>query len=98
VTIPAGHSGTYVITAGIGWGPSGAAVGLLALRLYKNGTMAFQTAGGLSYDLEGNQVTTYQMKLAAGDYLELRCYVATTYTVQVKGGVYRTFLYATQVI
>jgi hypothetical protein len=98
VTIPAGHSGTYVITAGIGWGPSGAAVGLLATRLYKNGTMAFQTAGGLSYDLEGNQVTTYQMKLVAGDYLELRCFVETTYTVQVKGGVYRTFLYVTQVI
>lgn len=97
VTIPAGADGVYVISAGLGWAYYGSAVGSLQVRLYKNGALTFQTTN-TTIGTEANAVTTWVMGLAAGDYLELRCYQELGVTMSVQGGQYKTFLRMVQVI
>lgn len=98
VTIPAGADGVYVISAGLGWGTCGNAVGVLWTRLYKNGTLTFQTTNPPLWVFDANAVTTWVMLLAAGDYLELRGFQYMPLTVPVHGGQYKTFLRMVQVI
>lgn len=98
VTIPAGADGVYVISAGIGWGTCGNAVGVLWTRLYKNGTLTFQTTNPPLWVFDANAVSTWVVDLAAGDYLELRCYQDMPFTVAVQGGQYKTFIRMVQVI
>jgi hypothetical protein len=98
VTIPVGADGVYVISAGIGWGTCGNAVGVLWTRLYKNGTLTFQTTNPPLWVFDANAVTTWVMSLAAGDYLELRGFQYMPLTVAVQGGQYKTFLRMVQVI
>jgi hypothetical protein len=98
VTIPAGADGVYVISAGIGWGTCGNAVGVLWTRLYKNGALTFQTTNPPLWVFDANAVTTWVMLLAAGDYLELRGFQYMPSTVAVQGGQYKTFLRMVQVI
>lgn len=97
VTIPSGYAGVYVISAGIGWGASGAATGTLWTRLYRNGSLCFQTTNPLSYLYDANAVSAWVMSLEEGDYLELRCYHKVGITLAVQGGTYKTFIRLAQV-
>ena len=98
VTIPVGYAGKYLICAGIGWGACGIATGTLWTRLYRNGSLCFQTTNPLSYIYDANAVSAWLMTLDAGDYLELRCYHKLGSTVAVQGGQYKTFLQLAQVM
>jgi hypothetical protein len=97
VTIPTGYGGVYVITAGIGWEPAGSATGTLWTRLYRNGSLCFQTTNPLSYLYNSNAVSAWVMSLEADDYLELRCYQKMGHDVAVQGGTFKTFLRLAQV-
>jgi hypothetical protein len=78
------RAGTYLVTAGVAWN-NFPANKLFQTRIHKNGSVLAVVKGSLAVAEYPDWFITLPLTLAAGDYLDLRCYQDTGASQTVYG-------------